>query len=284
MLKFSLCDNRILGILTMKRILFVITICLFAVKLSAENSSRTYRAVYGFEYTKDSINSTKGYDILYLELYEDHSFCFSKYTWELDSIINSPHGEKLYDELLTASLLKDGPRAGTYPHRRSTFMVSKYPDSKSIITKDYCDNEYYQYCDSMADFVWNITDSIKIIDGMSVINAQGTYHGRLWNVWFCPDLPWSDGPWKFCNLPGLIIEARDKDELYVFKLLSLNECNHPMLDWCENAKRTRRKEFLNMRYKSLKNNLIKYRVELGIDNQTNMDTRYLDGLEPDFKQ
>lgn len=57
-----------------------------------------------------------------------------------------------------------------------------------------------------------------------------------------------------------------------------------MLDWCENAKRTRRKEFLNMRYKSLKNNLIRYRSELGIDTQTNMDTRYLDGLEPDFKQ
>lgn len=267
----------------MKRVLLTFIICVFAVKLLAENSNRTYRAIYGFEYTKDSINSNKGYDILYLELYNDHSFCFSKYTWELDSIINSPHGEKLYDELLTASLLKDGISAATYPHRRSTFMISKYKDSKSIIVNDYCDKEYYQYCDSMADFVWNITDSVKIINGMSVINAKCAYHGRLWSVWFCPDLPWSDGPWKLCNLPGLIIEAKDEDELYIFRLLSLNECGNSVLDWCEKAKSTRRKEFLRIRYKSLKNNIAKYRSELGIDDQTNIDTRYLDGLEPDFK-
>ena len=36
-----------------------------------------YRAIYDFEYTKDSINSIKGEDILYLEISKNSSFCFS---------------------------------------------------------------------------------------------------------------------------------------------------------------------------------------------------------------
>ena len=81
----------------------------------------------------------------------------------MDSIINSPHGEKLYDELLTASLLKDGISAATYPHRRSTFMISKYKDSKSIIVKDYCDKEYYQYMDG-KDFLQRF--NTRYLDGL----------------------------------------------------------------------------------------------------------------------
>ena len=38
-----------------------------------------FRAVYQFEYTKDSIRSIKGEDILNLELCDGHSFCFSQY-------------------------------------------------------------------------------------------------------------------------------------------------------------------------------------------------------------
>ena len=34
-----------------------------------------FRAVYQFEYTKDSIRSIKGEDILNLELCDNHSFC-----------------------------------------------------------------------------------------------------------------------------------------------------------------------------------------------------------------
>ncbi len=267
----------------MKRSLLAAVICFFAIGLAAESQNKIYRDVYDFEYIKDSINAYKGQDILYLDLYGDHSFCFSKYTWELDSIINSPHGEKLFDELLTAALMKDGFSAATYPHRRSTFMVSKYKEREAIITKDYCDDEYYQYSDSMKEFAWNITDSMKTIDGMPAVNAQCFYPGRQWDVWFCPDLPWSDGPWKFCNLPGLIIEAKDKDGLFAFKLVSLKECDNPIADWCESVKHTGRKEFLNMRYRSLKNNMVRYHTELGIDSKPNADTRYLDGLEPDFK-
>ncbi len=272
----------------MKGRLLVAVICLLAVGLSAKNSNRgtdkVYRATYDFEYTKDSINAYTAHDVLYLELHGDHSFCFSKYTWELDSLTNSPHGEKLFDELLTASLLKDGFTAGTYPHRRSTFMVSKHKAEGSITTKDYCDNEYYQYPDSMEEFVWNITDSVKTINGMSAVNAQCTYHGRQWDVWFCPELPWSDGPWKLCNLPGLIIEAKDKDELFIFKLTGLKECEKPVSDWCKRVKQTSRKEFLKLRYKYLKNSTVRYSAELGIDDRSNVDTRYLDGLEPDFKK
>ena len=49
-----------------------------------------YRAVYDFEYTKDSINSIIEKDILYLEIAEKGSFCFSYYTYYSDSLWNTP--------------------------------------------------------------------------------------------------------------------------------------------------------------------------------------------------
>ena len=45
-----------------------------------------YRAIYDFEYTKDSINSIIEKDILYLEIAEKGSFCFSYHTYYSDSL------------------------------------------------------------------------------------------------------------------------------------------------------------------------------------------------------
>lgn len=52
-----------------------------------------------------------------------------------------------------------------------------------------------------------IGDSTKNILGYECFHATTDYHGRVWDVWFTPEIPIQDGPWKFRGLPGLILEA-----------------------------------------------------------------------------
>ena len=58
---------------------------------------------------------------------------------------------------------------------------------------------------------WETGDSTKNILGYECIQAQTDYHGRHWTVWFTPEIPVHDGPWKFRGLPGLILEATTGD-------------------------------------------------------------------------
>lgn len=47
------------------------------------------------------------------------------------------------------------------------------------------------------------------------------FGGRRWEAWFTPDIPYSDGPYKFCGLPGLILKIIDTKGHYKFEVLKL---------------------------------------------------------------
>lgn len=268
----------------MKKILFATLMCLFAFELSSEASNH-YRAVYNFEYTKDSIHSIKGEDILYLEISKNSSFCFSYYTYYTDSLKNTPNGWAVWGKLFSAAIAKDGTNATSFPHKRSTFMVTKCYTSDTLCIKDLIDNDIYEYVASKNEFHWQLCDSTKTINGFEAHKAICSYHGRDWTVWFSPDIPFSDGPWVFCGLPGLILEAQDKDNLFSFRLIGLMSNQEPKKDWLGNGKKTDRISFLKKKYKYLENLTSIFNAEMGTNiPKNNNDTRYLYGLEPDFKQ
>lgn len=249
----------------------------------SRDTDEPYRAIYRFEYTTDSINHYTINDIIHLELYPNQSFCYSKYTYELDSLTSTPQGVRIFDELITASLMKEGPERRSFPHRKSTFLVWKNLKTAKICVKDNIGGDYYFYQDSSSDFKWDITDETKTVNLYSLIKATCNYHGREWIVWFSPELPWHDGPWKFCGLPGLIIEAYDKNKLFNFNLDRIIQCDKPVTDWVNNYLHTDRKSFSRNKYKYYKNNKFKLNSELINFSLEATDSRYLEGLEPDFK-
>ena len=104
-----------------------------------------FRAIYDFEYTKDSINSIKGKDILYLEMSDRYSLCFSYYTYQTDSLHKEPNGREVWRKLFSAAIAKDGVNATSFPHKRSKFIISKNYYSDTIFVKDYIDNDVYKY-------------------------------------------------------------------------------------------------------------------------------------------
>jgi GLPGLI family protein len=79
--------------------------------------------------------------------------------------------------------------------------------------------------DSLPDFGWSITEERKKIGEFECIKAiSKPFRGRVYEAWFAPEIPISNGPWKLCGLPGLILEAEDQEKYlsFVFEKLVLN--------------------------------------------------------------
>ncbi|MBQ6072843.1 MAG: GLPGLI family protein [Bacteroidales bacterium] len=63
---------------------------------------------------------------------------------------------------------------------------------------------------------WALSDEQKEIEGYLCRKATACYLGREWTVWYAEDIPLQNGPWLLWGAPGLILEARDADDLFVF--------------------------------------------------------------------
>jgi GLPGLI family protein len=67
---------------------------------------------------------------------------------------------------------------------------------------------------------WAITQETKEIMGLGCQKATGEFKGRVYDAWFCSQLPYNNGPWKLGGLPGLILEAYDTKKEVVFNFVS----------------------------------------------------------------
>ncbi|WP_262484509.1 GLPGLI family protein [Chryseobacterium scophthalmum] len=63
----------------------------------------------------------------------------------------------------------------------------------------------------------------KTIGKYKVQKAETNYGGRNWVAWFTTELPFSNGPYIFGGLPGLIISIQDTDNHYSFNLTEVKK-------------------------------------------------------------
>ena len=73
---------------------------------------------------------------------------------------------------------------------------------------------------------WNISSEQKIIGNYQSQKAETTYGGRTWIAWFTTELPFSDGPYIFSGLPGLIVSIQDSNNDYSFNLIEVQKGNN----------------------------------------------------------
>ena len=107
-------------------------------------------------------------------------------------------------------------RIGAY----NSYVYKNYPEGK-VTEASYFDMERRLYEEDWEKPDWEITDETKEVIGYECFKATTEYRGRTWTAWFAPEIPVQDGPWKLCGLPGLILEAHDKNKDYQFTATSL---------------------------------------------------------------
>lgn len=72
-------------------------------------------------------------------------------------------------------------------------------------------------------FEWKLLEGDSIVCKYPCHKALTTFRGRTWTVWYTLDLPYSDGPWKFCGLPGLVLHAYDSDGYFRFNCIGIEK-------------------------------------------------------------
>jgi len=76
-------------------------------------------------------------------------------------------------------------------------------------------------------FNWEIdNDATRVVLGMNCKKATCHHAGRDYEAWFAPEIPISDGPYKFSGLPGLIVKLQDSDNEHVFELREIKKVNN----------------------------------------------------------
>ena len=137
----------------------------------------------------------------------------------IDSLHTTSSGKAIYREIIT-NMASKYVETGVFddsalPQCRMYIFKSRNDSTLSFYDENGSSHSHF-YIEPLCEMRWQIGDSTKTILGYECIAAETDFHGRHWNVWFTPEIPIQDGPWKFCGLPGLILEAADSTGQHSF--------------------------------------------------------------------
>lgn len=173
-----------------------------------------------------------------MEIVYDYSYCFDTISREENRTSDrmllqispegiskfSSHRNLTVDSLLrciTQEQIAEAAMAGKLKNGEFMTIYKNYPEGKLTHVEKIC-MDWFRYEEEMPDFGWELTDSVKTILGYECMGAKCNFHGREWMVFFSSEIPVMEGPWKFCGLPGLIMEATDRDGDYEFRCIGLD--------------------------------------------------------------
>lgn len=231
----------------------------------------TTRILCSYEYIEvcDTLKGETRNDILYLEIGSNYSKCYSYYTFRYDSLQSTPKGRT---ELMRRFALfsknvhsREGEDMISYwqnshpYYRLSTCVYKNYREEKMTVT-DFILADDYLYEDSFEQ-EWKMSeDSTKTILGYECQQATCKFRGREWTAWFALGIPISDGPWKLCNLPGLIMEAYDRRRQKYFCINGIEQTvSNPIYygtigKEIDRFEKTTYTEFIKARYEEFRGN------------------------------
>lgn len=151
-----------------------------------------------------------------------------------DSLNSTPSGrakEKQMFDAAAAAYVQSRDRSAmdAVVYHTRLYVLKDHAKSVSTTYDEVGMGECGYYDEPFSEIEWNIAeDSTKTILDYQYIMATTDYHGRKWTVWFTPEIPMQDGPWKFCGLPGLIMEASEPSGQHSFTVTGIETSSQPI--------------------------------------------------------
>lgn len=112
---------------------------------------------------------------------------------------------------------------GTFDTPKFKFIVEKQKSNYLFLDEHYVGRNIAYTQPKMDAEGWNIQTDTVTIAGLMCYKALRELGGRIWIAWFAPELPFSDGPYKFSGLPGLIVRLESEDGDYKFSLTGIQK-------------------------------------------------------------
>lgn len=160
--------------------------------------AQTHHFIYEVGTKKDSTKNDISKSYMILDINKEKSFYYSMDYYVLDSIYKKT-GNMIFGGRVSDYIIKD-------------------LESKNYTTYIFSGFDSYKLKDNPIQ-KWIIKDETKIISGMKAQKAESSWAGRNWTAWFSTEIPFPEGPYKFNGLPGLILEVRDSQEYFSFKMI-----------------------------------------------------------------
>jgi GLPGLI family protein len=165
--------------------------------------SQTHRFVYELQYKMDSAEA--GYE-------------------KLNMLLDiNPKEVKFYGHnlLVTDSLNKKFGTNNSHTDMSGQIVkrkINTYDNTNFIAIKE----GYYSF-KTTDKISWVISDETKKVENYTLQKAFTRFGGRNWTAWFCKDIPFNEGPYKFRGLPGLIFELSDSKKNFIYNLIKSQE-------------------------------------------------------------
>ena len=204
----------------MNKIITSITLC-FATAASAQIANIEVSYVAHHPNMRDGKTDLTNQYVLLTNTTE--SKFYSPITEYIDSLNSTPEGKAKLKEMSRAAL-SSGNFDGI-PKPDGTMYVVKSFTINKLRHYDIAGLEKYVYEEPMTRWSWEISDSTTVILGYECIMAVTDFHGRKWTVWFAPEIPVKNGPWKFDGLNGLILKAESEGGQYSFIATGIQQTN-----------------------------------------------------------
>ena len=118
------------------------------------------------------------------------------------------------------------------PNSYISFTIYKDRDEKHIYTLDKVSDmsETSIFLDEeISPQQWTIdSDTCRILDYLCY-RATTKFRGREYEVFFTPEIPINEGPWKLYGLPGLILAAITSDGIFSFQAIGIQKVNDKLI-------------------------------------------------------
>lgn len=188
---------------------------------------------------------------------------FSPMTQYIDSLNSTPQGKAQYQQM-TSNAYFSG-KMDKLPRKDGSYYIVKSIPANLVRYYDSAGLDKYFYEEAPDVWNWEISDSTKQILGYECIEASTDYHGRKWTVWFSPEIPVHNGPWKLDGLPGLILEATAEGSQYQFIATGIQTSTKTIgpIYLADEYEKTTRKEFLKAARSFMNNPLGKLKASMG---------------------
>lgn len=177
----------------MKKALFIILLLLFGIA-----ESQTHRFFYEVKYKEDSTQITHQKSFAVLDINPDETKYYDYSFLEKDSLnkINQSQNTSW-----TAQI-----------------PVTRKKNTNTNINFAFAGDQLYSY--PTQDVIeWKLSEETKKISDFNAQKATSNFGGRKWTAWFVKQIPFSEGPYKFTGLPGLIVSLEDSQNQFSFNLI-----------------------------------------------------------------
>lgn len=226
--------------MTRQSIIVTIIVLLTIFDLSAKKTKEYPRAEIkvGYTYHETFVRGSDGIvkrDIPFILLAnKEQSKFYNAKTEFKDSLKSTPQGRAVEKQLFNDAVkryseTRDESAMNAVVYQTFLYIFRSKSDNRMTVYDKAGSLEYGVYTEPLGEIQWEITDSAKTVLGYECVMATANYHGRDWTVWFAPDIPLQEGPWKICGLPGLILEASESTGQHSFVATGLEASNQAIV-------------------------------------------------------